>query len=113
MKIPQNKIKSLRHILYLRARENNAIRVTLSGIVESPQPTDLLSKSEPKPESQNDFVELTKSCMERMDAKTLGAVFSIFSEIEKNKELALPVLAMINEYNESTNDETDEDEIEE
>jgi len=39
----------------------------------------------------------------------MGVVFSIFSEIEKNRELALPVLAMINEYNSTTTNETDDD----
>jgi hypothetical protein len=31
MKIPENKIKSLRHIFYLKARENKSIRVTVTA----------------------------------------------------------------------------------
>ncbi len=79
-----------------------ALESDQSGIVET---TDF-SGIQPR----NELAELINSCLYAMDNSTLGIVFSIFSEIEKNPALALQILTMINKpinnYNQF-NDEND------
>ncbi|MCL2028767.1 MAG: hypothetical protein FWG79_09835, partial [Bacteroidales bacterium] len=69
-----------------------------SGIVETPQPAH-----DRQPQPQNEIIELINLCLKSMDNTTLGVVFSIFSEIEKNHALALQILATVNKYNACTN----------
>jgi len=64
-----------------------------SGIIENQH---FSNQQHFNPQPKNDLIDLINSCLETMDKTTLGVVFSIFSEIEKNNALALQILTMIN-----------------
>ena len=82
-----------------------------SGIIDDlPNPNQ---QQELQPKQRIELVELINYGLQSLTDKTLRYMFSIVSEIEKNQDLAFPVLSMIEQHNQSiqqtpTNDENNE-----
>jgi hypothetical protein len=71
-----------------------------SGIVETHESTNSLS---PEDQKRNEIIALVAEYLKTTSNEILGAVFSIFSEIELDNNLALEIVRFINQKKENHN----------